>query len=283
MIFRLHRENGARNSVPVFDALEQGIRRLGHDTANQHDTADIAVIWSQLWHGRMRANQEIWQHHVRTKRPLWIVEVGVLDRDRLWRITPVAATATARSRPGYQRASRLGVHLLPWHNRGSDIMIALQNTRSQQWHNQPDVATWLRGVVHEVRKHSTRAIVVRPHPRCRFMMPQELVDQGCTLQLPRALAGSYDDYDFDLQMQQTWAVINWNSHPGVRAVINGVPAFVGPNSMAAEVGNLDLAGIEQPHRPDRQAWLENLSWQEWTLAELADGTAVQHVLDQWSR
>ena len=51
---------GALNSVPVFAAFDQGLHALGIQS-NSHDIdADVAVIWSHLWSGRMRHNREIW-------------------------------------------------------------------------------------------------------------------------------------------------------------------------------------------------------------------------------
>lgn len=280
MIFRLHRENGARNSVSVFDAMEQGLRRLGHDVAVTNHPVDVTVIWSQLWHGRMRANQDIWQHHVATKRPLWIIEVGALDRNRLWRITQVGLPARTVCGHNHERARDLGIQLKPWHDRGRYVLIALQNPHSQQWSGMPDVETWLRQTVSTLKTHTDREIVIRPHPRCRFQLPKDLLDQGCRLQAPRAIPGTYDDFDFEQQMLDTWAVVNWNSHPGIRAVINGVPAFVGADSAARPVATPDLACIEHPARPDRQQWLNDLAWQEWTLAELASGVAQAQLLGQ---
>ena len=47
MRFKLYREYGALNSPPVFDAVEQGLKQLGH--AIVHDDEDVSVIWSVLW------------------------------------------------------------------------------------------------------------------------------------------------------------------------------------------------------------------------------------------
>ena len=73
-------------------------------------------------------------------------------------------------------------------------------------------------------------------------------------------------------------MVNWNSGPGSQAVLNGVPAFVGGSSLAAPVGNLDLANIENPARPDRTQWLEQLAHSEWTLAEIETGDPLSRLL-----
>jgi hypothetical protein len=89
---------------------------------------------------------------------------------------------------------------------------------------------------------------------------------------------SYDSFDFDSALRNAWAVINWNSGPGVQAVINGVPAFVGPTSLATPVANLDLTKIENPSRPDRSQWVDLIASTEWTLEELITGYPIKRLL-----
>jgi hypothetical protein len=79
-------------------------------------------------------------------------------------------------------------------------------------------------------------------------------------------------------LKTTWAVINHNSGPGSQAIINGVPAFVGASSLAAPVGNLDLSQIENPLRPDRTQWIEQLAHTEWTTAEIESGVPLKRLL-----
>ena len=76
MRFKLYREHGALNSVPVFNAFEQGLRALGHKSVT--DNEDVAVIWSVLWHGRMAANREIYEKCIRENKQIIIIEVGNL-------------------------------------------------------------------------------------------------------------------------------------------------------------------------------------------------------------
>ena len=58
MRIKLYRENGALGSNVVFDALEQGFKRLGHQIVDSNE--DVPVIWSVLWFGRMQPNQQIY-------------------------------------------------------------------------------------------------------------------------------------------------------------------------------------------------------------------------------
>ena len=54
-------------------------------------------------------------------------------------------------------------------------------------------------------------------------------------------------------------------------VLEGIPVFVGPCSLAYDVGNTDLSKINNPSKPDRQQWLNDLAYTEWTTKEISEG------------
>jgi hypothetical protein len=269
----LFEQFGALNSGPVFSALRQGLAASGLTQTTNDMTADVAVIWSMLWAGRMRGNQAVWQAYRNSGRPVIVVEVGMIRRGHTWKLgvngTSIDCYPGSISEP--DRADQLGIKLQPW-QQGKNIVIALQRVDSEQWSGQPPMAQWLHATVDTIRKHSSRPIVVRSHPRARISMP------GITVEYPKKIPGSYDDYNFDQTLKNAWAVVNWNSGPGPQSVIAGVPAFVGPSSLAAPVANLDLSMIETPHMPDRTQWANQLAHTEWTTSELATGAPIKRLL-----
>jgi hypothetical protein len=90
--------------------------------------------------------------------------------------------------------------------------------------------------------------------------------------------GTYDSYNFDQALHNAWAVVNWNSGPSVQSAIKGVPVFTSPASLSAPVGNFDLACIEKPLRPERQQWLNDLAYTEWTVEEIKQGVPLSRLL-----
>ena len=62
MKFKLWTEYGAQNAKPVFSAFEHSLTANGHDIVkhNSINDADVHVIWSVLFHGRMAGNKNIW-------------------------------------------------------------------------------------------------------------------------------------------------------------------------------------------------------------------------------
>lgn len=95
--------------------------------------------------------------------------------------------------------------------------------------------------------------------------------------MPKAVPNTYDDYDFSQVLAHAHAVVNWNSAPGSLAVINGVPAFVGPTSLAAPVANIDLSQIESPVMPDRSRWFLEICHTEWTIDEIRSGLPISRL------
>jgi hypothetical protein len=53
--------------------------------------------------------------------------------------------------------------------------------------------------------------------------------------------------------------------------------FVGPDSLAYDVANTDLANIETPHMPNRENWLVNYAHTEWTVDEIRSGIPFKRL------
>lgn len=267
----------ALNGAPVLESFLESCRRFNIKPVANNLDAECAVIWSMLWDGRMSPNQKIWEYYRKTNRPVVVLEVGGLKRNLTWRVGLNGVNGAALFGPNGQnsdRANQLGLHLAPWRTSGKNIVICLQRHESHQWENMPKINLWVSQTINQIKKHSDRPIVIRRHPRQTITINQP----GVTVQSPNKIADTYDDFDFDRALLDAWAVINWSSNPGMQSIIAGVPAFVGPESLAAPVANLDLSQIETPSMPDRQQWLNDLSYCEWTLDEIAKGFPLERLM-----
>ena len=275
MRFSIYDNFGARNSGAVFAAFRQGLESLGFQHASHDSNADVAVIWSVVWAGRMKPNQQVWQQFRNRGRPVIVLEVGLLDRGRTWKMAVNGTGSYAFHGHGIDldRPKKLGIKTTPWRTTGDHVVICTQRTDSLQWQGQPDVAAWLADLRNRLRLYTQRPLRLRPHPRQRVP-----VIAGFDIDPPRSMAGTYDSFDLEHGLHQAWAVINHNSGPGVQAIIGGVPAFVDASSLAAPVANFDLANIETPSKPDRGAWLLQLCHTEWTLEEIASGWPIERLL-----
>jgi hypothetical protein len=269
MRFRLYREYGALNSKPVFDAFEQGLKSLGHEIVNTPD--GIPVIWSVLWQGRMAHNEKIYQ----TYWPIVIIEVGNLRRGDTWRVSLNHINRLGEfgnhEDLDTDRPKKLGVKLGAVKEiRRPEIMIATQHQRSLQWKGQPPIVEWVQSAVKQIRQHSDRKIVVRPHPRS----PISLNIPGVEVGLPRQIAGTYDDFDIDYNCH---CVVNHNSGPAVQAAIHGTPIICDSSSLAGEISG-KFEDIETVKLPDREEWFLKLCHTEWTVNEISQGIPMKRLI-----
>jgi len=275
MRFRLYRENGALNSQPVFDAFEQGLKKLGHTVVNSGE--DIPVIWSVLWHGKMASNKPIWDKFRNQKRPVVVLEVGGIKRGTTWKVGVNGINRDAffgDAGNDSRRCDLLNLRLKPWRTDGECILLCGQHDRSHQWNMLPSMERWVVETVESIRNYTARPIVFRPHPRCPVANIEKRF-KNVIRQQPKQIPGSYDD--FDMQFQNIYCTVSWTSNPGIHSVIEGVPSYTSPSSLAWDVSIKSLTNLENPPLPDRTQWLNDYAHTEWTVEEIAQGIPLNRL------
>ncbi len=275
MKFKLYREYGALNSPPIFDAVELGLRSLGHEIVVSNE--DVAVIWSVLWQGRMSNNQKIYKECRRQGKPVMIIEVGNLKRNLTWRISLNHINGQGefanQDELDPERPSKLGVSLKPIReSRSQEILIAAQHQASLQWEGMPAMAEWVKRTVLEIQKVSSRKILVRPHPRSPFTVNLP----GVQVLTPRKVQGTYDDFDINYNYH---CVVNHNSGPAIQSAINGTPIICDTTSLASPISG-KISEIENIQLPDRTDWFIKLCHTEWTVDELRQGIPFSRIISK---
>jgi hypothetical protein len=255
--------------VDVYRKFIESIQKTDTIVHNSLD-ADVAVIWSVLWNGRMLPNKLVWDHYRSQDKPVIVVEVGGLIRNKTWRIgvNGINSHAAFGVAEKIDRSKLLGLKLIPWSNSGTHIKICTQHSKSETWPSQFTIEEWVEQTVEQIRNVSDRPIILRPHPR-------HPITTSLTVELPTYT--EKDDTDFASSLTDCWAVVNFNSNPGVQSIIQGTSAFVDKSSLASAVGNLDLSLIENPHRPERGEWFQWLCHCEWLESEIEEGKTWSRV------
>jgi hypothetical protein len=265
----------ALNGPPVLNAVLDTLQSAGIRTQENSWTADAAVIWSVLWNGRMRANQAVYQHYRAQNKPVIIIETGALYRGNTWKISVNHVNAT-----GYyghtqnldpDRPRRLGVSLAV--NLGSNpaVLIAGQHRLSQQLHGINQEA-WISDVIRQIRSVADRPIHVRPHPRCNLDWSQ--LPPDIHREQPKKLDGTYDSFNIRFDY---YAVVNYNSGPGIQAAIAGVRPIVHETSLA-HPASVEISNIDQPYDTDRHQWLTEICHTEYTLDEIKQALWLKRIL-----
>jgi hypothetical protein len=216
----------------------------------------------------MKSNQTVWKHYRSQNKPVIVLEVSCLRRDHTWKIGINGINLGSYFVPAgvdNSRKNQLLLDVKPWRTQGDHIIICSQHGFSHQWRDQPSMDQWVNNTITNVRQYTDRPIIVRPHPR----FPVNIKNSDVRI----------SKISFKQDLVNAWAVINWNSNPGVESIIEGIPSFVGPESLAMPVANTQLTAINDPIMPDRTQWLNELAWTEWTTEEMANGIPQTLLMD----
>ena len=265
---------GALNSKPVFDAFANGCFHYpGIDVVYNDPSADVNVIWSVLFNGRMARNKEVWEQN----KPTIVLEVGGIKRGTTWKVGLNGINRDAYFGPkgnDNTRAKNLGLKLQPWRTSGEHILICGQHDKSLQWKNMGSMANWMLKTIDTIKLPTNLPIIFRPHPR--WPLPEiEREWTNVRREEPKKIPNTYDD--FDMSFKGAWATVSWSSNPGIHSIIAGIPAFTGPSSLAYDVANKDLKDIHTPTLPDRQQWLNDYAHTEYTIEEISQGIPHKHL------
>lgn len=256
-------------------AFLQGARHHGWQIRANDPGADAVVIWSVLWAGRMRNNQAVYERFREQGRPVFVIEVGSLHRNITWKVALNHITQAGQYGhhenldPG--RPARLGIALAHQTHNNGRILIAGQHAQSLQfrpWARQED---WINHAIDQVRMHSDRAITVRPHPRSRI--DPSLLPPGVDLEIPRAVANTYDSFDLAYHYH---AVINHNSGVGIQSAVAGCRPVVDTTSLAHPV-SVRMQDLEADYDLDRAQWFLEICHTEYLIEEMAAGTPMQRL------
>jgi len=276
-------QHGPLNSKPIFEAFIKSLQKAGDEVIlNRPCDADVAVIGSVLWLGRMRNYKKIWQRYRQANKPVIVLEVGGLRRNKSFKIGINGVNRKADFANQIVDDTRwpLFRHTLkPWKQTGDNILLLGQHDASEQWTGMPSMNVWFEQQINQIRKHTTRPILIRPHPRNPVGFDTKKY-KNVSVARPIMDRHTIDDTNFKDTLKNAWAVVNHSSNPAMEAVINGIPVFVSESSLCFDVGNHSLENINNPSMPDRQEWANKLSYTEWFPEEIAKGLPWTKIKDR---
>ena len=170
-------------------------------------------------------------------------------------------------------SNRLNIELKNYRTTGDHILVCLQ--RVDGWSMCGlSVQEWLDNTVNEIRKYSSRPIIVRKHPGDRRQDHLQFSNQYTISATPKLA----DD------LQNCWATVTYNSSPGIASLIYGVPVFVTDTepkqSQTWPACNTDLKLIDNPTLHDRTDWINKISQSHWNDDEVASGQAWTFIRER---
>ncbi len=150
----------------------------------------------------------------------------------------------------------------PW-NKGKRILVLPPTNAIANFFN---VTNWLDDILKILRNNSDRPIDVREKP---YNPTIEIDHVGATVKVDRPTVNRGN-----INWQDYHATVTYNSNTMVASLANGVPVLCDPvNCAAAPISETDFSKIETPKYGDRIALFSSLAYNNWTLQEMANGTA----------
>jgi len=133
---------------------------------------------------------------------------------------------------------------------------------------------WLEEKIKSIRQHTTRPILVRPHPGAYQMKDfAKIQHKNNTTVIDPAHSKLVDN------LTNAHSVVLFNSSASVAAVCAGIPVFADDTSCVSwSVANKDISRIESPETFDRQQWIQDLSAAHWSDEDAYQGRIYQKFL-----
>ena len=150
----------------------------------------------------------------------------------------------------------------PW-NKGKKILVLPPTNAISNFFG---VTDWLDKTLKILRSNTDRIIDVRDKP----YNPTVTVDHvGATVKVDRPT-----QHKDPIRWEDYFATVTYNSNTMVASLSNGIPVFCDAlNSAAAPISETDFSKIETPKYGDRIALFSSLAYNNWTMEEMANGTA----------
>jgi len=243
-------------------ALRAGMERHGVQTSkaekNEIPNSDIAVVWSWKQH-------RLIEGMLSTGRHVLVMERGFLPNRRDW-CSLALDGFNGRGRfapPGDDgdRWEKNFAHLLkPWKQTEGEYVLLLGKGENDVSLHGANFRAWANAQT-ELLLSAGHRVVYRPHP-----------DRPTTC--PPGAELSTGSLQSDLSRASF--VVSFNSSTDVEAILSGAPAVITDvGSLAYPVASHSLS--EPISRPDRSDWCNEMAWRQWTLAELRNGYAWDHL------
>ena len=176
----------------------------------------------------------------------------------------------------------------PWRksNQEDPILFVLQP--KDNWSmDELDPITWFMDVYEKLRPitDSTFLIRQRPNHMAQMINSKNEFPEDCILieGQPHYKGDEKKYYRFNFQdaISNCHAVVTHNSTASVDSCVRGIPTFCTSDlALCWPVANKDLNNIETPEYPDRDLWVKDIGYKQWTTDEIRNGTVFKRFKEK---
>lgn len=192
-------------------------------------------------------------------------DLGYFDRETSYRLSVNGWSPESYVRAGLpsDRLAGMGQVVLPWNDKGREIVIAGSSRKAAAEHGfkymewETQAARSFHGCGYPV--------VYRPKPKDKDAVP--IIGLG------------FDTRPLDESFRSARALVTHHSNSAIDALMAGVPVHCAAGAAAAF--SVPLAEIVQATRlPGRAEFLADVAWLEWSVAEMESGAAWMHLKER---
>lgn len=179
----------------------------------------------------------------------------------------------ATDRKWTQISAHLGIELKPQVPRKKGCILICMQRDGGFAMKTLDPMEWLRNKITDIRRYTSRAIEIRPHPG--WWQKEKFAE----FSNPRFNVTVVDPTQSSLpnNLLQAKAAVFFNSSASVAAVCEGIPIFADDSSCVSwSMANQDISQIEHGQMFDRSQWINELAAAHWSDQESARGDIYQH-------
>ena len=259
-------KNKKSKAWEVFDGVQKSwpeeVRLL--DNTSHNDPVPNSMFW-----GFVNNNLEMVKKLEARKNNFWFTDTpyfGRFDNNNLkpnnhyWRICRNGIHAKFIKDCKPDRFEKFDIPIKAPKLKGDHILVC---PSSAGIHNYLDQVNWTNDTIERLKRYTDRPIRLRHKPRGR----------GTSGPSEAKVPLSED-------LKDAWACVTSCSISAVEAVCMGVPVYSHKKSFASSMGNWNLEDIEDPYFAEPEPWLYSLAYQQFTPEEIANGRAIEIMMDK---
>ena len=251
------------------------IRMLGDEDESDH--CDVAVMVGVK-------SKRLFDKHINAGRHVIYLDKGYsrhVSEDsavRIWEYWRVSVDSHHPTRylmlkqMPHDRIDAFGLDLpLPPLRKGgnlSHIVIAGSSAKYHEFYGMKPPNEYYKKVFKQIREKSAQPVIYRPKPSYHDAES-----------IPGTITSPSRESIYDV-LDGAHALVTHGSNACFEAVITGVPCIILGDAVAKPISSTDLKFIRSPKlasEEDRMQWLANLSYQQWTMPEMKNGKAWDHI------
>jgi len=174
-----------------------------------------------------------------------------------------------------------------WRKNGNHILLVLQkpgdSTLNSLYKNYKNYHNWIQDTINQIRKHSDREILIRPHlltTKLNYWQFESNVNKVSISKVFRDRTNLEGGKSLEKDLENAWAVVGYNSNSMVESTLAGIPTFpLDYDSIIWDISNKNLLkNLENPDIDiDRTQWCYDAGYMIWSKEEIRHGVAWNHL------